>query len=59
MKTNNIPGKAEITARQNKKRDTRDDLDSRKNEEYDIKGDTVTHHKKETKAGKKKYGHQD
>ena len=30
---------------------TRDDLDSRKNEEQDRKGDDVTHNKKETKRG--------
>ena len=29
--------------------DTRDDLDSRKNEEWQNKGDDVTHNKKETK----------
>jgi hypothetical protein len=29
--------------------DTRDDLDSRKNEEWQTKGDDVTHNKKETK----------
>jgi hypothetical protein len=29
--------------------DTRDDLDSRSNEEQDTKGDDVTHNKKETK----------
>ena len=29
--------------------ETRDDLDSRKNEEQDTKGDDVTHNKKETK----------
>jgi len=31
--------------------DIRDDLDSRKNEEQDSKGDDVTHNKKETKRG--------
>ena len=39
--------------------DTRDDLDSRKNEEQDSKGDDVTHNKKETKTGNlKKKGRQ-
>lgn len=38
-----------------KQPDVRDDLDSRKSEEYDYKGDDVTHNKKETKEGKKKY----
>lgn len=32
----------------------RDDMDSRKNEEWQVKGDDVTHNKKETKADKKK-----
>jgi hypothetical protein len=31
------------------KPDVRDDLDSRKNEEQDTKGDDITHNKKETK----------
>lgn len=31
--------------------DTRDDLDSRRNEEQDTKGGDVTHNKKETKKG--------
>ena len=31
------------------KPDVRDDLDSRKNEEQDTKGDDVTHNEKETK----------
>ena len=30
--------------------DTRDDLDSRKNEEQDTKGDDVTHNKKEVRS---------
>ncbi len=34
--------------------DIRDDLDSRKNEEFQVKGDDVTHNKKETKAEKQK-----
>jgi hypothetical protein len=33
------------------KPDVRDDLDSRKNEEQDTKGDDITHNKKETKRG--------
>ena len=32
------------------KPDVRDDLDSRKNEEQDFKGDDITHNEKETKA---------
>ncbi|MGE5519730.1 MAG: hypothetical protein ACM3VS_07380 [Candidatus Dadabacteria bacterium] len=31
------------------KPESRDDLDSRKNEEWDTKGDDITHNKKETK----------
>ena len=34
--------------------DTRDDLDSRKNEEQDTKGNDVTHNKKQTRNDKKK-----
>ena len=30
--------------------DIRDDLDSRKNEEQDFKGDDITHNEKETKC---------
>lgn len=33
------------------KPDVRDDLDSRKNEEFDSKGDNITHNEKETKKG--------
>ena len=36
------------------KPETRDDLDSRSNEEWSTKGDDVTHGKKETKTGKSK-----
>lgn len=31
--------------------DTRDDLDSRKNEEWQTKGDDVTHNQKQKKTG--------
>ncbi len=34
--------------------DTRDDLDSRSNEEQDTKGSDVTHNKKQTRSDKKK-----
>lgn len=47
------------TTKQNKqtnpqipKPEIRDDLDSRKNEEQDTKGDDFTHNKKETKSKK-------
>lgn len=34
--------------------DVRDNLDSRKNEEYDRKGDDVTHNEKEVRSRKQK-----
>lgn len=34
--------------------DIRDDIDSRKNEEWQVKGDDVTHNKKKTKEDKQK-----
>lgn len=41
----------------NKKRpEQRDDLDSRKNEEQDFKGDDTTHNKKQTESDRKKQG---
>lgn len=36
-----------------KRPESRDNLDSRKNEEQDTKGDDMTHNKKETKSDKK------
>ncbi len=36
------------------KPDTRDDLDSRKNEEQDTKGSDVTHNEKEKRSDRKK-----
>ena len=49
------------TSKQNKqgvshrpKPEVRDDLDSRKNEEQDFKGDDLTHNTKETKKDKQK-----
>ena len=48
MKTNNQNVKKNTQFNQNKHRpEQRDDLDSRKNEEQDFKGDDVTHNKKE------------
>jgi hypothetical protein len=32
--------------------ENKDDMDSRKNEEWSVKGDDVTHNKKQTKADK-------
>lgn len=34
--------------------EVRDNLDSRSNEEYDVKGDKITHHEKPTKEEKVK-----
>ena len=45
---NNMQNKQNIGHRA--KPNTRDDLDSRKNEEWQTKGDDVTHNKKETNA---------
>ncbi|RXK86952.1 hypothetical protein [Filimonas effusa] len=36
----------------NTRPENKDDIDSRKNEEWDIKGDDVTHNKRQTKADK-------
>ncbi len=50
MKTNNINRKP---ADKNTNRpEIRDNLDSRKNEEQEFKGDDTTHNKKETESGK-------
>lgn len=38
----------------NQRPDIRDDMDSRKNEEQNFKGDDTTHNKKDTKKGKQK-----
>ena len=37
-----------------KRAENKDNLDSRKNEEFDIKGDDITHNAKEHKSLKKK-----
>ena len=60
MKNTNIPAtKAKTQPHHNdKKADIRDNLDSRKNEEFDFKGDDVTHNHKDTKEDKlKKHKH--
>ena len=51
MKKNVTPGGKPAQARNPKDRspENKDDLDSRKNEEQDFKGDDITHNKKETK----------
>ncbi len=38
----------------NNRSNARDNLDSRKNEEQDFKGDNITHNKKETEGEKSK-----
>lgn len=40
----------------NRRADVRDNLDSRKNEEQDFKGNDITHNKKETGGEKSKRG---
>lgn len=54
----NITGKqgtqSKQTTRHNQRPDIRDDMDSRKNEEQDFKGDDTTHNKKDTKKEKLK-----
>ncbi len=56
MKTNNdTAGKPQtIHTHKQEKADIRDQLDSRKNSEFSLKGNNVTHNKKETKANKHK-----
>jgi len=57
MKNSNIAStKSKYQEHHNKpKPDIRDNLDNRKNEEYDIKGDDITHNKKEMKSKKKNH----
>ena len=52
MNTNTKPPKP--VNKNNNRPDVRDNLDSRKNEEQDFKGDDVTHNKKETESEKAK-----
>lgn len=56
MKNTNIPATKNKTAPHHNTRrpDIRDDIDSRSNEEFHVKGDNITHNKKETKADKVK-----
>ena len=57
MKNTNIGASKNKTATHHNERrpDIRDDMDSRSNEEYDIKGDNVTNNHKETKEEKLKH----
>ena len=54
MKNSNISSsKPKTQPHHNDRRpDIRDDMDSRKNEEFDTKGDKTTHNKKQTKDEK-------
>ena len=56
LNNNNIRSENKTTGKHNnsKRPDVRDNLDSRKNEEQDFKGDDVTHNKKETESEKHK-----
>jgi hypothetical protein len=52
--TNNTAGTSNTAMQHNhtgkhQRPENKDDLDSRKNEEYDFKGDDMTHNKKNTK----------
>lgn len=57
MKNTNIPANKNKTAPHHDSRrpDIRDDMDSRSNEEFHVKGDHITHNKKETKEEKLKH----
>lgn len=52
MKTNN--NNSRPVNKNNKRPEVRDNLDSRKNEEQEFKGDDVTHNKKKTESEKSK-----
>lgn len=56
LNNNNVPSENKTTGKHNnnKRPDVRDNLDSRKNEEQDFKGDDITHNKKETESERKK-----
>ena len=50
----NKPGNANIRFNTNKHRpENKDDLDSRENEEQDVKGDDITHNQKTNKSKRK------
>ncbi|GAA4315100.1 hypothetical protein [Compostibacter hankyongensis] len=53
--SNNLPRHPATNAKKTKA-ENKDTLDSRKNEEFEFKGDDVTHNRKATKKGKKKNG---
>ncbi|MBO9570685.1 MAG: hypothetical protein J7497_00510 [Chitinophagaceae bacterium] len=56
MKNSNIgAGKNKTAPHHNERRpDIRDDMDSRSNEEFHIRGNNITHNKKQTKEQKVK-----
>ena len=55
MKTNTgVNPTSNKAATHNHRSENKNNLDSRKNEEFDFKGDNVTHNTKETKAEKEK-----
>lgn len=58
LNNNNIRSENKRTGKHNNNRraDVRDNLDSRKNEEQDFKGNDITHNKKETEGEKSKRG---
>lgn len=55
MKTNhtNTSKPQQVHTHKDPAPENKDNLDSRKNEEWDTKGNDVTHNQKETKEGKK------
>ena len=56
MKNNNTGSQKNIQFNQNKHRpEERDNLDSRKNEEQDFKGDDVTHNQKDVQNDRPKH----
>lgn len=56
LNSNHIRSENKTTGKHNnsKRPDVRDNLDSRKNEEQEFKGDDVTHNKKETESERKR-----
>ncbi len=57
MKTNTgVKSTTSKASTHNNRAENKDNLDSRKSEEFDIKGDDVTHNKKEHQSKNKKQG---
>lgn len=52
---NNVRTNPDVSQSGGKRPENRDDLDSRKNEEQELKGDDITHNEKETKQSKSYY----